>query len=261
MSLKRFKIFLGAARFDDKNTRKDRQTNDKLAAIRDVFDKFVLKCTTLYRVSPYTCVDESLLDFRGRCSFRVYMPSKPAKYGLKVWALCDNGTYYAGNLQVYLGKQGNSVETEQGARVVKDLTRYINGSGRNITMDNFFTSYALAKYLLQNNLTLLGTIRKNRKEIPKELHFKKSPEYRSVFAFTEDATMVTYAPKKNKSVTLPSTMHNQPDVDEDNKRKPIIILDYNTSKAAVDIFDKEIGSYSCSRKTRRWPMRIFLLYS
>jgi len=72
--------------------------------------------------SPFVCIDESRLSVRGRCSFRVYMPSNPARYGLKVWMLCDCGTGYATNMQVYLRKARDGIpEKNQGARVVKDL--------------------------------------------------------------------------------------------------------------------------------------------
>src|SRR5664279_3402526 len=55
-----------------------------------------------------------------------------------------------------------------------------------------------------------------------------------------------------------STMHNQPEVDTDSEaRKPFAILDYNSTKGAVDSFDQQIGYYSCARKTNRWPMRLF----
>ena len=149
MSLPRFVVFLTAARFDDKTTRASRRATDKLAAIGEMFDSFVAKCKDAYKMSPYVCIDESLLGFRGHCLFRVYMPSKPAKYGIKVWMLCDVGTSFAGNLQVYLGKGPDGIpEKNQGARVVKDLSQYVYNSGRNITTDNFFTSYNLAQFLL-----------------------------------------------------------------------------------------------------------------
>lgn len=169
MPLKRFKTFLASARFDDKSTRTVRQQADKLAAITELFDAFVEKSNSLYNPSPFVCVDETLVGFRGRCSFRVYIPSKPARYGIKVWSLCDCGTNYVCNLQVYLGKEGESAEQRQGERVVKDLTLRLYGSGRNVTTDNFFTSYNLAQFLLTKQLTLLGTVRKNRREVPHEL--------------------------------------------------------------------------------------------
>jgi len=57
-------------------------------------------------------------------------------------------------------------EKNQGARVVKDQAEGLFGSGWNITTDNFFTGYHLGQFLLQNKLTLLGTMRRNRKELP-----------------------------------------------------------------------------------------------
>ena len=69
--------------------------------------------------------------------------------------------------------------------------------------------------------------------------------------------LVSYAPKQNKNVVLLSTMHDQPQVDMDSEaRKPYAILDYNSSKGAVDSFDQQISQYSCARKTCRWPRRI-----
>ena len=39
-------------------------------------------------------VDEQLVPFRGRCSFIQYMPSKPDKYGIKIFWACDSETAY-----------------------------------------------------------------------------------------------------------------------------------------------------------------------
>lgn len=33
------------------------------------------------------------------------MPNKPAKYGIKIFALCDSVNYYTSNLEVYVGTQ------------------------------------------------------------------------------------------------------------------------------------------------------------
>lgn len=258
MPLNRYRAFLSCCRFDDKITRVERQLTDKLAAIRELFDIFVSKCNSLYTPSPYVCVDETLVGFRGRCPFKVYIPSKPDRYGIKVWSMCDNGTNYACNMQVYLGKAGTSPEQQQGARVVRDLTLPLNGSGRNITTDNFFTSHALGQFLLEKNLTLLGTVRQNRKELPRKLLPKKRDAYESMFAFTPDTTLVSYAPRTNKTVVLLSTMHNTIAVDEHvESKKPYMVLDYNSTKGAVDSFDQMVKGYTCARGTRRWPMRLF----
>ena len=104
--------------------------------------------------------------FRGNCLFRLYIPTKPGKYGIKVWCLAFNSNSYAANLQVYtgLGPDGQR-EQHQGARVVRDLISMLQGACGIIT-DNFFTGVALCKELKQNNCTLLGTMRKTKKDVP-----------------------------------------------------------------------------------------------
>ncbi|GFR05835.1 DDE_Tnp_1_7 domain-containing protein [Trichonephila clavata] len=89
--------FLGwsAIRFDDKNTRKERQLTDKLAAIRFTLDRFVENCKNNYSLGEYGTIEEMLIPFRGRCSFIQNIPNKSAKYGLKVFVLFDSKTFYA----------------------------------------------------------------------------------------------------------------------------------------------------------------------
>ncbi|KAK9737096.1 Transposase IS4 [Popillia japonica] len=48
-------------------------------------------------------IDDMLTPFRGWCSFIQCIPTKPAKYGLKVFALCDPKTY-VNNLAIYCGQ-------------------------------------------------------------------------------------------------------------------------------------------------------------
>jgi hypothetical protein len=140
------------------------------------------------------------------------------------------------------------------------LTSFLYGTGRNVTTDNFFTGHQLGQFLLSKKMTLLGTVRKSRTELPRELIPAQREPYESIFAFTIDTMLVSYSPKRNKTVLVMSTMHSQPEVDEDldsNAKKPYAVLDYNSTKGAVDTFDQLISNYSCARKTLRWPMRLF----
>ncbi|CAD7081494.1 unnamed protein product [Hermetia illucens] len=192
----------------------------------------------------------------GRCPFRQYMPMKPAKYGMKNWVACDSGTSYVWNIQPYTGRINNTPERNQGMRVVQDLTAGLKGY--NITVDNFFTSYELAQKLLKRGITSVGTIRKNKPSIPRVLlESKKWPAQSSKFAFTKDTTLVTYVPKKNRSVILQSTLHTTNSINNKENKKPLIIEDYNASKGAVDTLDKLVACYSTKRKTKRWPVAVF----
>nr|XP_022900749.1 piggyBac transposable element-derived protein 4-like [Onthophagus taurus] len=100
-----FLFLLAVIRFDDKSTRNQRKKIDKLAAIRWVIDKFIENCKNNYSVGNFLTIDEMLIPFRGRCSFLQYIPNKPAKYGMKVFVLCDAKTFYVSNFEVYCGKQ------------------------------------------------------------------------------------------------------------------------------------------------------------
>ncbi|XP_049323545.1 piggyBac transposable element-derived protein 4-like [Astyanax mexicanus] len=257
MSLQAFHVLSRVLRFDNRETRVARRENDKLAPIREVWDKWVENLPFVYNPGPEVTVDERLVPFRGRCPFRQYMPSKPGKYGIKIWAACDAKTAYAWNMQIYTGKSATGVpEKNQGKRVVLDMTKGLRG--HNITCDNFFTSYDLAQELLKRKLTMVGTVRKNKPELPLALlGTKDRAPLSSKFAFSERTTVVSYCPKKNKNVILMSTLHRDAGVSSREDKKPDMILDYNKNKGGVDNLDKVTGTYTCKRGTKRWPMVVF----
>ncbi len=238
MSLQQFHVLSRIIRFDDRDTRPVRWRNDKLAAIRNIWDRWVERLPLMYNPGPEVTVDERLVPFRGRCSFKVYIPSKPGKYGIKIWAACDARSSYAWNMQVYMGKPSTGrAEKNQGMRVVLDMTTGLQG--HNITCDNFFTSYALGQELLKRKLTMVGTVRKNKPELPPALVSTRGREaLSSKFAFTDTHTLVSYVPKKNRNVILMSTLHKDAAVSTTEDRKPIMIQDYNKNKGGVDCLDK-----------------------
>lgn len=145
---------------------------------------------------------------------------KPAKYGIKIWWICDAENAYPLQGIMYTGKIDNTREKNQGERVVKELAAPYRGSGRNICMDNFFTTLPVAKHLLSWNITIVGTIKKNKPYIPSVMGANtKRDQYSTVFGFHEKVTMCSYVPKKNKAVILISTMHSDASVSDDAKKK------------------------------------------
>lgn len=147
MSLQRFRFLARCIRFDEKNTRPDRLKIDKLSAIRQIFDSFVANCESGYHMSEMVTIDEMLPGFRGKCSFRMYIPSKPNKYGIKIFALSDAKMFYTSKLEVYVGQQpeGPYKVSNSPSDVVYRLVDNIKNSGRNLTIDNWFTSVPLVK--------------------------------------------------------------------------------------------------------------------
>lgn len=253
MSRDVFKNIMRFIRTDDLDTRIHRRSTDKLAAIRDVWEIFTENSQKCLVPESEMCVDEQLVGFRGRCPFRVYMKSKPDRYGIKIWAICENPSGYIWKSQVYTGKKGSTAEKNQGKRVVLDMVQGL-GQGYGITCDNFFTSLELAKELAKEQKTLLGTLRKNRKEVPKEMLAVKSRQVcSSMFLSTDDSTMVSYVPAKNRIVLLLSSQHHERSISTLEHAKPTMILDYNKTKGAVDSADKMLKEFSCNRISKRWP--------
>ncbi|CAK1589287.1 unnamed protein product [Parnassius mnemosyne] len=160
MSRDRFDFLIRCLRMDDKNVRPVLRVNDVFTPVRKIWDMFINQCTINYNPGAQLTIDEQLLGFRGRCPFRIYIPNKPSKYGLKLVMMCDIGTKYMINAMPYLGKGTQTNGLPLGEYYVKELTKPIHGSNRNVTCDNWFTSISLAKSLLQEpyKLTLVGTI-------------------------------------------------------------------------------------------------------
>lgn len=264
MSRARFAIILICLRFDDPNDRDVRAATDPAAAISEMLQNFVENSQNCYSLGANATVDEMLISFRGRCKFKMYIPSKPAKYGLKAQILADSKTYFVYNMYLYCGKgtdgltltpeeQKLSIPTQAVVRLCKPIVK----SNRNITCDNWYTSIELADELKKRGLTLVGTIRKNRKEIPNEfLPSNKRTCGSNLYGFTKNTTLISHVPKKRKAVLLISTMHHSGEIDPETN-KPEIIAYYNKTKGGVDTVDEKCSKYCSSRRTRRWPMVVF----
>lgn len=81
--------------------------------------------------------------FRGHIVFRRYIPNKAARYGIKLYKLCDK-IGYTYNLSVYSGKatnRSNSNISCAGKVVLSLMENYLN-EGRNLRVDNFYTGIA-----------------------------------------------------------------------------------------------------------------------
>jgi len=124
-------------------------------------------------------VDEMLPRFKGRCPFRVYMRNKPSKFGIKIWACADAATGFVLNMQVYTGMRNNQREVGQATRVVRQMVQPYYFTGRGVTTDQGFTSKQLAYELKTLDLSLVGTIKQVRREVPAEM---KNPAGRQVFS-------------------------------------------------------------------------------
>lgn len=169
----------------------------------------------------------------------------------------DSISYYTSNLEVYTGVQpdGPFRVVNSAISVTKRLVLPILKTGRNVTMDNWFTSIPLAEDIMLNNkLTIIGTLKKNKREVPPSFVCNKNrPVFGSYFGFQKNKTLVCYKANKKKTVLLLSTMHSGKIIDETTaeKKKPEIITAYNCTKGGVDTMDFMSENYSVARASAR----------
>jgi hypothetical protein len=257
MALTRFKHMCALLRFDDKLTRNNRRRNDKFAPIRTLFESAMKQMPKYYKPGESVTIDETLVPFRGRCAFRQYMPLKPARYGLKFFLAVCSETRYIWGIIPYLGKEGKEVTKNLGAKVALMLTENIAGTGRNICTDNFYTSLELCRSLKLRSLSLVGTMRKHRREVPPCALVSRGRDVGECqFFYKKEATLLSFVPRKNKVCLILSSMHLNKGVVEENGKSEMNNY-YNCCKGGVDTVDKLISHYSCKRQSRRWPMAVF----
>ncbi|GFS17067.1 PiggyBac transposable element-derived protein 4 [Elysia marginata] len=227
-SRNRFLKLSNHLRFDDKSTRQSRRARDAFAPFREIWDDFNLNLGKEYIPGPMLTVDEQLMPWRGRCGFLQYLPSKPDKYGLKIFWICDADNGYPLHGEPYLGKVGRSREMNIGrntAIALSDSEPYFgSGTGRNLTVDHFFTDMALSTHLLANNITLLGTVRNNKRFLPNKFQSGEGLKKGNViFGFQKKShTILAYKSNQKKHVVVISTMHHDDSFDIEC-RKPEMV--------------------------------------
>ena len=189
----RLLLLIRFCRFDDADTKNNRK-DDRFGHVREAWEIFNNRCRELYGLGLHVTIDEMLQTFHGRCRFRQYMPQKPRRYGIKYWILADAESHYCFNAIPYLGKEGDTPALNLGATAVTKLVEPMRNTHRNVTRDRFFTSVDLFKDLHKDNLSAVGTVKANRKNLPVKL-FPSQAKERTVrdfiFAFNENTTMAS----------------------------------------------------------------------
>ncbi|XP_071490416.1 piggyBac transposable element-derived protein 4-like [Diadema antillarum] len=117
----------------------------------------------------YLSIDESLAPFKGRISYRQYIPNKPRKWGIKFWMLCDAQTGFCLRWRQYVGAEGQDNGDSATEALVKQLTEPFYNTDRVIVMDNYYSSVKLYEDLSRNGLGACGTVRSNRRGLPEEI--------------------------------------------------------------------------------------------
>ena len=198
--------------------------SDRLYKISPFIALFNAACERIYKPGRDICIDESLVPFRGRIVFRQYIPNKRHRYGIKLFKLCSKGGYTYKTI-VYAGKDTSRIGTVAESVVMKLMKGLLN-HGRRLFTDNWYTSIPLAERLIKRKTHMIGTIRRNRRGLPKQVTGKKLR--RGCVVAQQNRLGVTVLKWRNKrDILMLSTTHDDAMSEE---AKPIIVQDYNQMK-------------------------------
>lgn len=258
MSRNRFQILLRFLHFADNTS----QNNDRLYKINPVLQHFNKIMEKIYSPKREICIDESMVLWRGRLVFRQYMKDKRHPYGVKLYELCESSGIVL-KIQIYAGKSVTTITTEQGtsitAQVVMELMEGFLDKGYILYADNFYNSVSLTKTLTARSTYLCGTLRKNRKENPKEV--VKQKLMRGELSYLRSDSVIVCKWRDKRDVLTISNMHEVELIDVANRNgkisiKPNIIRDYNLGMGGIDRADQMMSYYSSLRKTIRWYKKL-----
>ena len=212
-------------------------------------------------------LDETLYPIRNQIGFKQYNPDKPAKYGMLFKSLNSAGIPYLHRTVVYSSKperEANEFYLKGTANYVKSLVsglqKYVKLDGGNISMERLYTSMPTTRWLLDLNVTVIGTLQHYRSGIPKEIKSVNSRDDLSAIVYWADDSLnlLSYVVKTKygkKNVLLLSTMRPIMGVTKDDgKQKPGLYKLYGFTKVGTDDYDQRAESYSVKPTSRKWTI-------
>ncbi|KAL7286643.1 hypothetical protein TKK_0019139 [Trichogramma kaykai] len=261
----------------------DKNPNDRAWRVRKIFEMFKTNSLQFGFFSTALSIDEMMVKFHGRTILLQFMKNKPARFGIKMWGLC-NPEGYLFDCDIYCGKGSNIYSDDNkiklskcplGSGVVMMMTQKLlkNINHRKISryhlyFDNFFSSPDLMIHLKTIGLKSTGTVRKNRVQTDNELdnkasrgtiaikHEKKSGlnfitvmDSQPVSLLSTAAGVEPLAKRKSYSKNLQST---------NEIPFPSAINVYNDFMGGVDMHDEHCSNLMPFIRAKKWTWPMFL---
>jgi hypothetical protein len=266
ISLDRFESICRFLHFVDNTSKDISEGQQKLFKICPIIRHLILKFQNLYLPQQDISADESLILWKGRLSFKHYLPLKSSQFEIKTFELCESNSGYLWSFLVYSGKDTIlesfliSKDTPKATAIVLKLSEPLLHKGYTLWMDNYYNSPALAKFLKSCNTDCVETVRVNRKVMPKKLQESKLQKGEAIAQHSGPVCVLRWCDRKD--VTLISTYHAA-EVQKvvkrgKEKQKPVCVIHYIQHKGGVDKKDQLLQTYLVERKRmNKWYMKLF----
>ncbi|XP_070161390.1 piggyBac transposable element-derived protein 4-like [Polyergus mexicanus] len=182
-------------------------TTDRLHKINEVVEMLRTSFNNAFQPYQRLCIDKSLLLYKGRLSFKQYIPSKRSRFGIKSFLLCDCKTGYIQDIIIYCGAS-TTVATEyqyigKPGNIIMSLLQSFLNKGHTVYLDNWFSSPTLFILLHEKGTNACGTVQRRRKDMPKISDKLKKGE--AVFRSSENLLAMKWSDRKE--FYMLSTIH------------------------------------------------------
>ncbi|XP_063591920.1 piggyBac transposable element-derived protein 4-like [Penaeus indicus] len=213
-------------------------------------------CKEAYIPPQWITVDESLWKFRGRLGFVTYNPTKRARFGLKIYKLSVSSgptCGYTCAFKFYTVQDRGVLPASH--KAVADLmeSAEVLNKGYTLFVDNWYSSPTLFHWLQGRKTNACGTVRPNRKWMPKNFEKLKMNE---VAVRSTPTGMMCLKWIDKKPIHLLSTVHTSELVETERVNrhgqqvmKPQAIIDYNDGMKGFDVGDQLAASYPAVRRS------------
>ncbi|KAK5648157.1 hypothetical protein RI129_003049 [Pyrocoelia pectoralis] len=258
MGRDRFFLILRCLHFSKNPTKNEPKPEDRLFKIRPLIHYFNNKINDTYYPTQNLSIDESMMLYRGRLSFRQYIPNKRHKYGIKFYMLTEPDGLILKFL-IYTGNLADAGGKGHAANVVLHLLEGKLDQGHCVFMDNYYNSFTLSRQLLERKTHTTGTLRIDRKYSPKSVKEAKLKKGETVAKYANNVMIGKWRDKRD--VTYISTEFKNNLQTFFNKRgkevsKPLPVLKYNNYMGGVDRQDQFMSYYPCRHKSLRWYKKV-----
>ena len=250
------------------------EDDDPLKKLRYLLDSFSNRFKEIYQPEEYISVDEYLSLWTGRLRFRIYIPTKRERYGVKIFMICESASGYLLDFIIYTGSStvyrysGPNLpktfeEYKSPSKVVLSLIEPYLNKGYKLAVDNYYTSPELLKALLTVRTDAYGTLR-NKEGLLKDFwNWKPVKGDPPIVKYAGDIMLMRWndnnKEKTTKIVSMMSTIHIGEVIDsgklnrnKDVIYKPDVIVLYNKTMGGVDTLSRVLIPYSSQGRRLKW---------
>lgn len=182
---------------------------DRFCKIKPIYNEMRDACRRNYHPSQEISVDEQMVASKARTGIKQYLNKKPDHWEYKLFVLADSRNGYTWDFFVYEGKhQGNSSKGLGYESVMELVNTRLLGTGYKLFVDNFYTSPALFRDLLEKRIWACGTICPKVTGFPKtDVNSLDSKSPRGSMRWIRKDSLLFVQWRDTRDVSLCSTLH------------------------------------------------------